>query len=76
MSQFSGEFLLFRPTFVSLYFSRGGAKTQAQLLAGPGVKIAQLETGRRAGRGLDESGVVGDAKRGRRDGRGGNDHSP
>jgi hypothetical protein len=64
MSCFAGEFLLFRPTFITPYLSAGPAKTQAQLQAGPGLKIAQLETGRRAGRCADESQVVGDRKRG------------
>jgi hypothetical protein len=45
----------------------------AQLVAGPGVKNASAWCGRRTFRGSDELQVVGEAKRGRRDGRGGND---
>ena len=58
------QFLLFRPTFVTSYFSRGARKIGAQLLAGPAIKIASAVTGRRTGRTSDESGVVRDARRG------------
>jgi hypothetical protein len=51
----------FGPTFITPDFSREGRKTVAQLPAGPGVKIAQLEPRRRTGRGWDDSPDVGDA---------------
>ncbi|MEA2711996.1 MAG: hypothetical protein QOF78_4597 [Phycisphaerales bacterium] len=55
----------------SLFFAHP-RKIAAQLVAGPGVKIGSARSGRRTIRALDEPQVVGDARRGGRDGRGGN----